>query len=144
MSMFGSYGRIMLVGNVGRDPEMRYTPSGTAVTNFSIAVNRSRRGQDGEWQDETDWYRVTFFGRQAEMADQHVSRGIKLLVDGEPSIQTWTGQDGVERTNVEVRGDRFVILTPRGERMDPMGAQGSGGSQPPDSFDDEDLDDVPF
>jgi single-strand DNA-binding protein len=139
---------------------MRYTPSGTPVTNFSIAVNRRRPSGGGEFVDETDWYRVAVFGRQAEVADQYLVRGMKILVDGQPRINTFTGQDGVERTSVEINADNFVMLNTRDESEAirasaggsavPGGGQAAGGNprQPSrdsyDEFEDDDLEDVPF
>jgi single-strand DNA-binding protein len=138
---------------------MRYTPSGTPVTNFSIAVNR-RRSTGGDFIDETDWYRVAVFGRQAEIADQYLVRGMKVLVDGRPSIRTYTGQDGVERTSVEINCDNFQMLNTRDESEAIRATAGdnsgsstgaiSGGNQGQspsgdyDDFEDDDIDDVPF
>ena len=161
--MSRGYSRIVIVGNLGRDPEMRYTPSGTPVTNFSVAVNRRRPTGGGEFVDETDWYRVAVFGRQAEVADQYLTRGMKVLVDGQPRINSFVGQDGVERTNIEINADNFVMLNTR-EESEALRAQagierpvasGAGGyreagqAQPAGGYgddfeDDDDLDDVPF
>jgi len=162
--MSRGYSRVILVGNLGRDPEMRYTPQGTPVTNFSIAVNR-RRGSGDNAQDETDWYRISVFGRQAEVADQYLKRGMKVLVDGRLAIRSYVGNDGVERTSVEVTADNFQMLTTRDEmeaggyggggpardrQHDDDGAQrapaGDRGGRREPNFDDdeEDLDDVPF
>lgn len=136
---------------------MRYTPSGTPVTNFSVAVNRRRPTGGGEYIDETDWYRVAVFGRQAEVADQYLARGMKVLVDGQPRINTFVGNDGVERTNVEINCDNFQMLNTREESeairasagmQQPSGGygggQGSQASQNSDDDFDDDLDDVPF
>ncbi|CAN5590841.1 hypothetical protein BH23CHL2_BH23CHL2_10170 [soil metagenome] len=154
--MSRGYSRIIVVGNLGRDPEMRYTPSGTPVTNFSIAVNRRRPSGGGEYVDETDWYRVAVFGRQAEIADQYLARGMKVLVDGQPQINTFVGNDGVERTNVEINCDNFHMLNTREESEairasagmsqsggGPGGDSGGQSQQESDDYDD-DLDDVPF
>jgi len=161
--MSRGYSRVILVGNLGRDPEMRYTPQGTPVTNFSIAVNR-RRGTGDNAQDETDWYRISVFGRQAEVADQYLKRGMKVLVDGRLAIRSYVGNDGVERTSVEVTADNFQMLTTRDEmeagfgggspardrQYDDDGAQrapaGDRADRREPNFDDdeEDLDDVPF
>lgn len=156
--MSRGYSRVILIGNLGRDPEMRYLQSGRPVTNFSIAVNR-RRGSGDTAQDETDWYRVAVFGQRAEAADQYLKRGMKVLVDGRLSIRTYTGNDGVERTNVEVTADDFQILTPRddagaggGEYRERSGGRDDVGDRPPSDRsrrepafeDDEDIDDVPF
>lgn len=152
--MSRGYSRVILVGNLGRDPEMRYTASGTPVTNFSIAVNRRRRVGDGNFEDEVDWYRVSVFGRQAEVADQYLKRGMQVLVDGRLQIRTYTTQEGVERTSVEVNCDNFQMLTTRDE-MAAMEAGGEG-ARPGGSYnrndsdnfndfdDDDDLGDVPF
>lgn len=166
--MSRGYSRIIIVGNLGQDPEMRYTPNGTAVTNFSVAVNRRRPMGDGQYQDEVDWYRVSAFARLAEIADQYLAKGLKVLVDGQPQIQNFVDRNGVERTSVEIRADNFQMLNTREEADQirasagmsaPAGqSQGSGagtyggqqqqqeqqGSDSYDDFDDEDLDDVPF
>jgi single-strand DNA-binding protein len=140
---------------------MRYTPSGTPVTNFSVAVNRRRPVGGGEYEDETDWYRVAVFGRMAEVADQYLARGMKVLVDGQPRITSFTGQDGVERTNVEINADNFVMLNTREESeairaaagapagqgggyADDRGGRQQQGRQEFDDFEDDDFDDVPF
>jgi single-strand DNA-binding protein len=106
---------------------MRYSQNGTPITNFSIAVNRRRRGPDGNYVDETDWYRVTLFRNQAETSAEWLKKGSKVLVEGQLQIRTYTGQDGVERTSVDVNADNFVNLTARDE----MG--GGGGYQQPSS-----------
>lgn len=157
--MSRGFSRVVLVGNLGRDPEMRYSQNGTPITNFTIAVNRRRRGPDGNYQDETDWFRITLFRQQAENAAEWLRKGNKVLVEGQLQIRTYTGNDGVERTSVEVNADTFMNLTARDDAGDggyraPMGAgrqdqpnQGGGQNRPApqqreDDFDD--LDDVPF
>lgn len=155
--MSRGYSRIIIVGNLGRDPEMRYTPSGTPVTNFSVAVNRRRPTGGGEYVDETDWYRVAVFGRQAEIADQYLARGMKVLVDGQPRINTFVGNDGVERTNIEINCDNFQMLGTReeneairasaGMQTNAGGYDGDANNQPrqgPEDYEDDDIDDVPF
>src|SRR4029079_17124790 len=121
--MSRGFSRVVLVGNLGRDPEMRYSQNGKPITNFTIAVNRRRRGTDGNWVDETDWYRISVFRNAAETAAEYLKKGTKVLVEGQLQIRTYTGQDGIERTSVEVNADNFLILTPRDE----MG--GGGGYQ---------------
>lgn len=155
--MSRGFSRIVIVGNLGRDPEMRYTASGTAVVNFSVAVGRRNRGQDGNTTDETDWYRVSVFGRNAEIADQYLKKGRQVLVDGRLQIRNYTGNDGVERTSVEIVADNFTMLGPRddagggfsqaggGQRSDQQdneGQQRPRREQKEDDFDD--FDDVPF
>jgi single-strand DNA-binding protein len=149
------FSRVVLVGNLGRDPEMRYSQNGTPITNFTIAVNRRRRGPDGSPQDETDWYRISLFRQQAENAAEWLRKGNKVLVEGQLQIRTYTGQDGVERTSVEVNADSFMNLTARddvgeGGYRAPVGAgrqeQGPQSRPAPQPREDDfdDLDDVPF
>jgi single-strand DNA-binding protein len=152
--MSRGFSRVVLVGNLGRDPEMRYLPSGQPVVNFTLAVNRRRRGNDGEYHDETDWYNISVFGRNAEVADQYLKKGRQVLVDGQLSIRKYTGNDGVERTAVEVRADNFTMVGSR----DDMGGGGdrdytpAGGAprddqapkKPRSDEDFDDFDDVPF
>lgn len=157
--MSRGFSRVVLVGNLGRDPEMRYSQNGTPITNFTMAVNRRRRGPDGNYQDETDWYRVTLFRQQAENAAEWLRKGNKVLVEGQLQIRTYTGNDGVERTSVDVNADSFMNLTarddfgdsgyraPAGAGRQESGSMTGGSSQPSsrsrdDDFDD--LDDVPF
>ncbi len=139
--------KIMLIGNLGRDPEMRFTPSGTAVTDFSLAVNRRRRNQEGEYSDETEWFRIVCWNRLAEIADQYLGKGTQVYVEGRLTTRRYTANDGTERTSVDVIANEMLILTPRGERTGggPR-EQTSRGTAPAsgESFDDEDFDDVPF
>ena len=153
--MARGYSRVIIVGNLGRDPEMRYLPSGDPVVNFTVAVGRRRRGTDGNWVDETDWFRVNCFRRNAEVADQYLRKGSQVLVEGQLQIRQYTGNDGVERTSVEVNCDNFTML---GSRDDAAGGGGSRDYTPSDSEprgeqaprkpksddDFDDFDDVPF
>jgi single-strand DNA-binding protein len=112
------YQKIIIVGNLGRDPEMRYMPDGTAVTNFSVATNRRWTDRSsGEPREETTWFRVSVWGRQGETANEYLSKGRQVLVEGrmraDPATggpQTWTGQDGTVRASFEVIADvvRFI------------------------------------
>ncbi len=112
-----SYQKIIIVGNLGQDPEMRYTPDGTPVTNFSVAVNRSWNSTDGSQGKETTWFRVTAWRRQAEVAAEYLSKGRQVMVEGRmtPDEATggprvWTGQDGVTRANFEITAQRIIFL----------------------------------
>lgn len=130
--------KAQIIGNLGRDPEMRFTPNGTAVTNFSVAVNRRARGQNaGNEETETDWYRIVCFGRQAELADQMLRKGLRVYVDGRLQINQFTGNDGQERQSVEIIANDFVILTPR-EDSQAGGERGGSGNN------EDELDDLPF
>lgn len=166
--MSRGFSRVVLVGNLGRDPEMRYSQNGTPVTTFSLAVNRRRRDQEGQYQDETSWFRVTLFRFQAENANEWLRKGNKVLVEGQLQVRQYTDSNGVERTSVDVLADSFLNLTGRDEAMgEAAGAYGGqprdnrgpsagapqGGGRPPQQgqqqkspFDDldDDIDDVPF
>lgn len=103
------YQKVVIVGNLGRDPEMRYTPSGQAVTNFSVATNRRWTNSDGSAGEETCWWRVTAWGRLAETCNQYLSKGRQVLVEGRmnPDQETggprvWVGQDGQARASFEL------------------------------------------
>lgn len=132
--------RAHIIGNIGQDPEMRFSQSGTAVTNFSVAVNRTPRNQQGQGGEEQppDWYRVVCFGQLAEVADQYYSKGNKVYVEGRLQINRFTGNDGQERQSVEIIASELMNLTPRGDDQG-GGQQRSGGQNSEDE-----LDDLPF
>ena len=131
------YQKITIVGNLGRDPEMRYMADGTAVTSFSVATSRSWTGKDGEKQDETLWFRVNVWGRQAETTNQYLSKGKKVLVEGNlqgdgatGGPRLWTRQDGSPAASFEIRADTVRFLSPRGEAggYTPPGYDGDGAT----------------
>jgi single-strand DNA-binding protein len=104
------YHKVILVGNLGRDPEMRYTPNGKSVTNFTVATSEKWTGQDGQVQERTVWWRVSTFGKLAEICNEYLSTGQKVLVEGtinaDPKTgnpHIWTGQDGEPRANFELK-----------------------------------------
>ena len=104
------YHKVILVGNLGRDPEMRYTPNGKSVTNFTVATSEKWTGQDGQVQERTVWWRVSTFGKLAEICNEYLSTGQKVLVEGtinaDPKTGNphfWTGQDGEPRANFELK-----------------------------------------
>jgi single-strand DNA-binding protein len=116
------YHTLILVGNVGRDPEMRYTPSGQPVTSFSVATNRQYTSNNGEQVKETVWFRVTTWGKQAETCNQYVKKGSKVLVEGRltPDASSggpriWTDQSGNPRASFEVTASTVRFLSSRGE-----------------------------
>lgn len=121
------YSKLTIVGNVGRDPEMRYTPSGQAVTSFSVACSRKYTSQSGEQIKETTWFRVSAWGKLAEACNQYVKKGSKVLVDGQLTADKGTGgprvytkQDGSSAANFEVRAEtvRFLDSVKQGEKSD--------------------------
>tara|TARA_B100001750_G_scaffold245672_1_gene265901 strand:- start:3337 stop:3741 length:405 start_codon:yes stop_codon:yes gene_type:complete len=129
----GSINRVMLVGHLGGDPESRYTQSGTAVANFNIATNESRKNAEGGYQDHTEWHRCVLFGKPAETAAQYLKKGQMVYIEGRLRTRSWEDKDGNKRTSTEIQGDMFTML---GRRADsPSGTPMSG----PDSDSDDDL-----
>ncbi|MBM3142092.1 MAG: single-stranded DNA-binding protein [Chloroflexi bacterium] len=102
--------KIMLIGNLGSDPEMHFTPSGTPVTSFSIATNRVYTAPDGERKQETEWFRVTAWRKQAESCNQFLTKGQRVYVEGSLRTRTWEDRDGQRRTTLEVNADRVLFL----------------------------------
>jgi len=105
-----SLNKVMLIGNVGSDPEMRYTPNGKAVTSFRMATNYRYVGPDGERREETEWFRVSVWGRQAESCNQFLSKGKRVYLEGRLHSRSWEGQDGQMRTSLEVSANRVIFL----------------------------------
>jgi len=105
-----SLNKIMLIGNVGTDPEMRYTPSGNPVTSFRMATSRRYTDSGGERREETEWFRIVVFGKQAESCNQFVTKGKQVYVEGRLCTRNWEGQDGQKRVSVEVIANRVLFL----------------------------------
>lgn len=116
------YQKLTIVGNLGRDPEMRYTPSGQAVCNFSVATNRRWTGNDGQPQEETVWFRVTVWGRQAETCNQYLNKGQQVLCEGRLTAdresggpKVWQDQNGTWRASYEMTALSVRFLSGRGD-----------------------------
>jgi single-strand DNA-binding protein len=129
------YQTIIIAGNVGRDPEMRYTPSGQAVTSFSVATNRQYTNNNGETVKETIWFRVSAWGKTGEVCNQYLKKGSKVLVEGrltgDPATggpRVWTGQDGSPRASFEVSAQTVRFLSSRNEAAEP-GAAGAPAAE---------------
>ena len=137
--------KIQIIGNVGRDPEMRMTPGGKPVCDFSVAVNRvSNSG--GERTEQTDWYRVSCWGKQAEIAQQYIQKGMQVFVDGRFSPRTWTNKENVEKTSLEISCNDFQMLGGRRDREGGMGGGEMPGkqSEPAGASGTFDPDEIPF
>ena len=113
--MAGSYSKITIIGHLGRDPEMRYLPSGDPVTDFSVATSERRRSADGQAQEQTTWFRVSAFGKLAETCNQYLHRGSYVYVEGPLSQRDWTDREGATRTSIEVRARELRMLDRRGD-----------------------------
>lgn len=133
------YQRTVIVGNVGKDAEMRYTPSGIPVTSFSIAVNRRWTNASGEQQEKTTWFRVTCWRKLAETAAQWVKKGKLLLVEGEVEAQAYIDREGTARGTLELTASNFKFLGGRGE-----GEGGAGGVAGGDGDFPVHEDEIPF
>ena len=127
------YHTIIIVGNLGRDPEMRYTPGGQAVTNFSVATSRKYTGSDGVLVNETIWFRISAWGKQAETCNQYLRKGSRVLVEGRlvPDNATggpriWTRQDGTSGASFEISAQTVRFLSARGEEEGSFQAGESG------------------
>jgi single-strand DNA-binding protein len=108
--------QITLVGNLGRDPEMRYTPSGVPVASFSVATSKRYQSQDGQWQEKTIWFRVTAWRKTAETVSQYLTKGSKVLIIGElEEPRPWTDKEGNTQVSLEVTAQTIRFLSPRGE-----------------------------
>ena len=117
--------KIIVIGNVGRDPEMRYTASGQAVTSFSIASNRRYRAADGEQREETEWFNVSAFGRLSEICNQYLTRGQQVYVEGRLRGRSYTDKDGQPRYSLDITLTEMQMLGRRGENE--YGGGGGGG-----------------
>lgn len=129
-----SFNKVMLMGNLTRDPELRYTASGAAVASFGLAVNRKFK-QGDEWKDEVCYVDITVWAKQAENCTEYLHKGSPVFIEGRLNFQSWDGDDGKKRTKLEVVANNVQFL-PRAGEAAPSG--GGGGAQAPDK------DDIPF
>ena len=120
------YNKVVLVGNLTRDVEIRYSQSGSAIGNVGIAVNRRWKTQTGEQKDETMFIDLTFFGRTAEIANQYLRKGSKVLVDGRLVFQQWTAQDGSKRSKHAITVENLQMLDSKADSMNPNNNNGYG------------------
>jgi single-strand DNA-binding protein len=122
-----SFNRVILLGNVTRDPELRYIPSGTAVTDLGLAVNDRRKNANGEWVDETTFVDVTLWARTAEIACEYLSKGSPVFIEGRLKLDTWE-KDGKKNYKLRVVGERLQLIGPKGGGGG--GSRGGGQSAP--------------
>jgi single-strand DNA-binding protein len=152
--MSGSLNKVLLIGNLGRDPELKMTPSGQALARFSIATTETWKGADGEKKSKTEWHQIVVWGKQAEIAEKYLRKGAQVLVEGKIQYREYTAQDNVKRYATDIRADHLVMLGSRrdGERdpgpdHDPYG-QGGDSTQAPEAPSggpgDGYEDDIPF
>lgn len=146
----GTVNKVILIGRLGKDPDMRYTPSGTAVANFSIATNSSYKDSDGNWNDKTEWHNIVTFGRTAEVAGEYLKKGKLVYIDGRLQTSSWEDQNGQKRYKTEVVGSELQLIGPRGESESTtesdQTAEVADDTPPPDTAApaSEEEDDLPF
>jgi single-strand DNA-binding protein len=125
-----SVNKVILIGNLGADPETRYLPSGEAVTNIRIATTDVWKDKAGEKQEHTEWHRVAFFGKSAEIAGEYLKKGSPVYVEGRIRTRKWQDKDGQDRYSTEIIADRMQLLGGRSGGADTMAARELAGSQP--------------
>ena len=141
----GSVNKVILIGNLGRDPEVRHTPSGAAVANFSIATNEAWNNREGQREERTEWHRVVAFGKLAEICGQYLKRGKQVYIEGRLQTRQWEDRDGNKRSTTEIVAANMTMLGRAGEadaepyappiEEDPLPGEPSSGT---------DDDDIPF
>lgn len=150
-----SFNKIIVVGNLGRDPELRYTPQGTAVCDFSIATNEKKRDKSGEMQDVTTWFKVTTWNKQAEVASKYLSKGKSVYIEGRLRLEEYTDREGKNRFSLEINASDIQFLSggsdfgggsssninefSKSDESSSNMSSGSGGN-----FDAPNDDDIPF
>ena len=127
-----SVNKVILIGNLGRDPETRYTTGGDAITNLNIATSEQWKDKSGEKQERTEWHRVVLFGRQAEIAGEYLKKGRSVYIEGRLQTRKYTDKDGVEKYSTEIVGDRMQLLGSRdgGGGGSDVDFGGESGSRP--------------
>ena len=115
--MTRSYNRVMLIGNLGRDPELRYTPNGQAVANFTLATNEVWIDKNNERQQRTEWHRIVAWRKLAEIASEYLSKGKQVFVEGRLRTRTWQDRNGNSRTTTEILANTLIMLGRKGEEI---------------------------
>lgn len=141
-----SLNKVMLIGNLGKDPEVRYTASGQAVASFSLATSEKFKAKSGDWEERTEWHNITLWGKLAEIAGEYLSKGKTVYIEGRLQTRKWQDKSGNDRYTTDIVGDKMQMLSPKSEgrrgneiTSEPVGGGGGGHEEPP--FQD---DDIPF
>jgi single-strand DNA-binding protein len=142
-----SLNKVMLIGNLGKDPEVRYTTSGTAVASFSLATTDKIKNKSGEWEEKTEWHNVTLWARLAEIAGEYLSKGKTVYIEGRLQTRKWQDKDGRDRYTTEIVGEKMQMLSAKGDGGGRSGG-GRAGGEPTAAYDDpvayNQDDDIPF
>lgn len=142
-----SLNKVMLIGGLGKDPEVRYTASGQAVASFSLATSEKFKGKTGEWEERTEWHNITLWGKLAEIAGEYLSKGKSVYIEGRLQTRKWQDKSGNDRYTTEIVGDKMQMLSPKGERSSgghsssskPQESASGGGYEEPPFADDQDI-----
>jgi single-strand DNA-binding protein len=149
----GSVNKVILVGNLGRDAELKFTPSGFPISSFSLATTDRRKDKDNNWQEKTEWHRIKLLGKQAESLQDYLKKGKQIYVEGRLETRSWDDKDGQKKYMTEIIADRIQLLGGRGDGsggggrsrggddMEHYEEMGSGGGSGPSDLTD---DDIPF
>ena len=145
----GSVNKVILVGRLGKDPEMKYTPSGTAVANFSIATNYAVKNEDGTYTDKTDWHNIVIFGRKAEFAGEYLGKGRLVYLEGRIQTRSWEDQSGNKRYITEIVCSDVQLLGSKGENQSEKPKEEKPANEVPTqnesaTTEPEETDDLPF
>jgi len=125
-----SLNKVMLIGNLGKDPEVRYTAGGTAVASFSLATTEKFKGKNGDWEEKTEWHNITLWARLAEIAGEYLSKGKTVYIEGRLQTRKWTDKEGKDRYTTEIVGEKMQMLSGKGEGGGSNNSRPSGGSRP--------------
>lgn len=138
-----SINKVIIIGRIGKDPEIRHTQSGQAVASLSVATDESYKDQSGQKVEKTEWHRITAWGKQAEFIGSYLGKGRLVYIEGKIETRKWTDNNGQERYTTEIKADRVQALDPRPDAQQHAGQQPTG--QPPAQYNaNNDMDDVPF
>ena len=142
--MANGLNKAILIGNLGRDPEVRYTPSGLAVANFSIATSETWNNKEGEKETRTEWHRIVAFGKLGEICGEYLNKGKQIYIEGRIQTRDWEDKDGVKRYTTEIVASQMIMLGSRdsGDAYKPSGQDFGGGPGAPTQAPEDD--DIPF
>ncbi|MFC1608409.1 single-stranded DNA-binding protein [Candidatus Latescibacterota bacterium] len=145
--------KVILIGNLGADPEIKYAASGTAIANLRLATSENRKNREGEWEDITEWHRITMFGKQAETCKDYLRKGSKIYIEGRIQTRSWDDKNGQKQYMTEIVGNTMIMLDSRGQDSSQQGSNyqkpqqdggGSGKAPPPPPDFPQGDDDLPF
>ena len=144
----GTVNKAIIIGRLGKDPDMRYTPSGTAVANFSVATNHSTKDAEGNWSDQTEWHNIVVFGRNAEFAGEYLKKGRQVFIEGRLQTRSWEDQNGQKKYKTEIVALEVQALGSKSESDSSAAAKPQETQAPPATDQVEeppvDEDDLPF